>query len=104
MDASGDVRVATLLVSPGRLAVTGAPVQLRVRAAGRAWVPGQAIFIYVGQRFAVRLTGPGASGTAAVLPASMGTGSVVVSGFQFPQNSPWAPVDGAATVSLPVIG
>ncbi len=104
VDASGDVRVANLVVTPGRVAAVDGPLQLRVVAAGRAWVPGQAIFVYVGQRFALRLPAPGATGLLGLVPARMAPGSVVISGFQFPQNSPSAPVDGAATASLLVVG
>ncbi|HUY96503.1 MAG TPA: hypothetical protein VMW47_02605 [Verrucomicrobiae bacterium] len=104
VDASGDVRAAALQLVPTRVAASAGPVQIRVRAAGHSWVPGQAIFVFVGQRFAIRITGPGAAGTLTV-PASLLTPpSLVVSGFQFPQNSPAAPVDGAATADLVVTG
>ncbi|HUY60943.1 MAG TPA: hypothetical protein VMW49_03615, partial [Candidatus Dormibacteraeota bacterium] len=100
LDAGGTVAFGALTVSPTR--VSGASATVTVRAGAGGWVPGQAIFVYVGQRYLLTLPGPGTSATFSVDPAALPAGPTTISGFQFPDNAPLRPVDGVGTATLTV--
>lgn len=99
LDAGPSVSSGTLSLDPGAVQ-PGATTEVTVTASSEGWVPGQEIFVYLGQRYQLTLSGPGASGELTVTGGEVGSGGVTVSGFQFPGDSTDNPVDGAGNATL----
>ncbi len=101
MDAGGSVVSASLEVSPAAVSGSGG-FDLSVTIPVRGWLPGQEVFVYLGSRYLATLPGPGS--TRDVTVPSTRAGSLAVSGFQFPGNSPGAPIDAYGTATVQVVG
>ena len=101
VDAGSQVVAASLEVSPGTVA-SAQSFDLLVTIPDGRWISGQQVFIFLGSRYAATLPGPG---TSEVIPvASPVAGALRVSAFQFPDNSPAAPIDAYATATVQVAG
>ena len=101
LDAGGNVVTGTLALSPSQVS-SGAASTVTVASGQSGWLAGQEIFVYLGQHYQVTIAGPGSSGQFQ-LPAGVGgSTSIVVSGFQFPDNNPASPIDGFGTATLRV--
>ncbi|HUY09955.1 MAG TPA: hypothetical protein VMW80_11025 [Candidatus Dormibacteraeota bacterium] len=99
IDAGATVDQGTLALTPAAVAAGGSAT-VTVAAPASGWVPGQQIFIYLGQRYEITLSGPGASAQLTVQAGVVGSSGVVVSGFQFPNNNIAAPIDGFGNATL----
>ncbi|MHB1853435.1 MAG: hypothetical protein ACYCS2_00055 [Acidimicrobiales bacterium] len=98
-DAGGEVAQGELLVTQSGPGSAGAP-RLTVLAPIPGWLPGQEIFLFVGTHYGATLAGPGGTAKVPLPPTSQG--NVEVTGFQFPENNPAAPIDGYGTVAFQV--
>ncbi|MHB1939409.1 MAG: hypothetical protein ACYCS9_01065 [Candidatus Dormibacteria bacterium] len=98
-DAGGEVARGELLVTQSGPGSAGAS-RLTVLATVPGWLPGQEIFLFVATRYVATLAGPGGTATVPLPPTSQGT--LEVTGFQFPENNPAAPIDGYGTVAFQV--
>jgi len=103
VDAGPNVVTGELSLNPAQAAAEGG-FTVTVASSASGWRPGQKIFIYLGQRYELTLVGPGAAGQMVVPAGAVGSGGVTVSGFQFPGDTPAAPVDGAGTRTLGASG
>lgn len=101
MDAGGSVVSAPLEVNPAAVSGTGR-FDLSVTIPAQGWLPGQEVFVYLGSRYLATLPGPGSSRDLTV--PSTPAGALAVSGFQFPGNSPGAPIDAYGTATVRVVG
>ncbi len=97
VDAGPAVADGSLILTP-----TAAPAgsDVMVTASTDGWAPGQRILVFLGERFELTLSGPGAQAEFAVPQGALGPAGVIVSGFQFPGNDLAAPVDGFGTANL----
>ncbi len=98
-DAGGEVARGELLVTQSAPGAAGAP-SLSVLAPIPGWLPGQEIFLFVATRYVATLAGPGGTAQVPLPPTSQGT--LEVTGFQFPENNPAAPIDGYGTAAFQV--
>lgn len=103
VDAGGTVARGSLTLTPSALAA-GGTATVTVTASATGWVTGQQIFIYLGQKYEVKLTGPGASAQLTVPAGLVGSSGIQISGFQFPSNSIAAPIDGYGNATLGALG
>ena len=101
LDAGGSVVTGPLSLSPTQVAA-GSTSRVTVTAGQGGWLAGQEIFVYLGQEYELTITGPGSSGQLTVAAGTVGSAGVVVSGFQFPNNNPAAPIAGYGTATLRV--
>ena len=99
MDAGGTVVTGQLSLSPTRVG-SGGSSTITISASRTGWMAGQQIFIFLGQRYELTLSAPGSSAQLEVASSSVNSSGVVISGFQFPGNSPAAPIDGYGTATL----
>ncbi|MHB1526937.1 MAG: hypothetical protein ACYCZN_11780 [Candidatus Dormibacteria bacterium] len=101
MDAGGNVVTGTLTLSPSQVA-PGATGTITVSTSQSGWLAGQEIYLYLGHQYELTLEGRGSSARLTVAASSVSSSGVVVSGFQFPNNNPAAPIDGYGTATLRV--
>ncbi len=101
LDAGSTVVEGQLKIDPASVAA-GSTVTVSVSAPSGGWLAGQAIFLYVGHSYQLKLAGPGTSATLTLPSSALVAPAVEVSGFQFPGDSPAEPIDGYATVDLGV--
>ncbi len=99
MDAGGNVVTGTLTLSPSQVA-PGAAATITVSTSQSGWLAGQEIYVYLGHQYQLTITAPGSSASLTVAAGSVSSSGVVVSGFQFPNNNPAAPIDGYGTATL----
>jgi hypothetical protein len=98
-DAAGRVVQGELRAALSAGGTTGAPTVV-VTAPPGGWLAGQEIFLFLGTRYFATMAAPGAT-VAVRLPFGF-SGRLAVSGFQFPGNSPAAPIDGYGTAVVEV--
>lgn len=101
LDAGGSVVTGTLSLSPAQVPA-GEAATVTVSAGQGGWLAGQEIFVYLGQLYELTIAAPGGSGRLTVPAGTVGPDGVVVSGFQFPNNDPEAPIAGYGTATLRV--
>lgn len=101
MDAGPQVSTGGLTLSRSS---ASAGSEITVSASADGWVSGHEILVFLGQRYEVTLAGPGARARLVVPQADLGTADLPVSGFQFPDNNPAAPIDGFGTATLKELG
>lgn len=101
LDAGSTVVEGQLKIDPATTE-GGSEATVSVTAPSGGWLAGQAIFLYVGHSYQLKLAGPGVTATLTVPASALVSPGVEVSGFQFPSNSPNEPIDGYGTVELGV--
>ncbi len=101
VDAGGHVVSGQLEASLAPAGPSGAATLLVSISAG-GWIATQEVFIYLGTRYVATLPGPGTSREIQVPPSTVG--QIAVSGFQFPGDSPDAPIDGFGTATVAASG
>jgi hypothetical protein len=101
VDAGGQVVSGQLQVSLATTGPSGAAALLVSVPAG-GWIATQAVFIYLGNRYVATLPEPGTSREIQLPPSTVG--KITVSGFQFPGDSPDAPIDGFGTAAVAAPG
>jgi hypothetical protein len=95
LDAMGQVATGQLTLDVSGTA-PGEQEQLRVQIPAGGWAPGQRVFLYVGREYVASSV----LGGSAVIHTVWSPG-LTVTGFQFPDDNPSAPIDGFGSAPVP---
>ena len=95
MDAMGQVATGHLTLDVSG-AGPGGQERLEVQIPAGGWAPGQRVFLYLGREYAASAF----LGGSAVIETVWSPG-LSLTGFQFPHDNPYAPIDGYGSAPVP---